>query len=82
MRACRFDVLAVKYAAWLNGFTSVCMTKLDCLDEFAEIRVGVAYRYKGEVLTNFPGQLASVHGCVHAVCPCRVCMSPPYQRTA
>lgn len=39
------------------------MTKLDILDVFDEIKVGVAYRLKGKELNHFPtstAELASV----------------------
>jgi len=39
-----FDGVAIRYAAWLNGFTALAVTKLDVLDTFDEIRVCVRYR--------------------------------------
>ena len=49
-----FDAVALRYAAWLNGFTSLAITKLDVLDTFEEIKVCIGYRYRGEVLTTVP----------------------------
>ena len=49
-----FDAVALRYAAWLNGFTSLAITKLDVLDDFEEIKVCIGYRYRGEVLKSVP----------------------------
>jgi len=39
-----FDGVAIRYAAWLNGFTELAVTKLDVLDTFPEIKICVGYR--------------------------------------
>ncbi len=39
-----FDVPLLRYTAMLNGFTSLVITKLDVLDEFAEVKVCTEYR--------------------------------------
>lgn len=49
-----FDSLAVKYAARINGITSIAVTKLDVLDHYDTIKICVGYNYKGELLTEFP----------------------------
>jgi adenylosuccinate synthase len=38
----------------LNGVTGFCVTKLDVLDGFDEIRICTAYRLDGELLTTPP----------------------------
>ncbi|GAB6099627.1 adenylosuccinate synthase [Halanaerocella petrolearia] len=48
-----FDALIVKYAARINGLTSLAITKLDVLDELEEIKICTGYRYQGEVLNEF-----------------------------
>lgn len=35
------DLALLKYTNMVNGYTSICLTKLDILDAFAEIQVGV-----------------------------------------
>jgi len=45
-----FDAVVVSYAHRLNGFTSLNITKLDCLDELETLRIGVAYKLRGQVL--------------------------------
>jgi len=49
-----FDAVAVRYAAWLNGFTALAVTKLDVLDAFATIKICVAYRLDHQILTDMP----------------------------
>ena len=49
-----FDAVATKYAADLNGFNSVALTKLDVLDALDEIKVCVGYRLDGQTIDYFP----------------------------
>ena len=49
-----FDGVAIRYATWLNGFTSLAVTKLDVLDAFEEIKVCTGYRVDGVVTQEFP----------------------------
>lgn len=49
-----FDVVLLKYANMVNGFTSIALSKLDAYDSFEEVKIGVSYSYKGETLANFP----------------------------
>jgi len=51
------DAVAVKYGHMMNGFTGICLTKLDVLDSFDEIKVGVKYEYNGEELHSVPANL-------------------------
>jgi adenylosuccinate synthase len=49
------DAVALDYANWLNGFTSLAMTKLDVLDGMPELRICTGYRLpSGEVVTHMP----------------------------
>lgn len=52
-----FDGVAIGYATWLNGFTSLAITKLDVLDSLPEIKVCIAYRIDGEETTQMPDTL-------------------------
>jgi adenylosuccinate synthase len=52
-----FDAVVVRYAHTLNGFTSLNLTKLDVLDDMATLRLGVAYKLRGQVLP--PGTMPS-----------------------
>lgn len=47
------DLVALKYAIMINGVDEIFFTKLDVLDEFAEIKVVTAYEYAGKKTTEF-----------------------------
>jgi len=49
-----FDAVATRYAAELNGFDSVALTKLDVLDTLSEIRVCTRYEINGKRVDTFP----------------------------
>ena len=42
------DLVALKYSAKLNNLTSLCITKLDVLDEFESIKVCIGYKVDDE----------------------------------
>src|SRR3989440_7464973 len=49
-----FDAFATRYAAEINGFTSVALTKLDVLDTLDELKVCTGYRLNGQSVDAFP----------------------------
>jgi len=49
-----FDAFATRYAAEINGFTSVALTKLDVLDALDEIKVCTGYKLNGRVCDSLP----------------------------
>ena len=49
-----YDALVVRYAVRVNGLTGLAVTKLDVLDSFEAIPVGVAYELDGERLEEMP----------------------------
>jgi len=49
-----FDAVATRYAAELNGFDSMALTKLDVLDALYEIKVCVGYEINGVRSDTFP----------------------------
>eukprot|EP01090_Pellita_catalonica_P023132 TRINITY_DN930_c0_g1_i2.p2 TRINITY_DN930_c0_g1~~TRINITY_DN930_c0_g1_i2.p2 ORF type:complete len:459 (+),score=76.49 TRINITY_DN930_c0_g1_i2:53-1429(+) len=51
------DGVAMKHANMINNFTCVNMTKLDVLSELDEVKLAVAYSYKGQTLDGFPSSL-------------------------
>jgi len=53
-----FDAVVLRYAARVNGLTGLALTKLDVLDSFDEVKVAVAYEAEGQVLEEFPEDLA------------------------
>lgn len=48
------DLAMLKYSNMINGFTGLAVTKLDILDIFDEIKVGVAYLLDGKKVNTFP----------------------------
>jgi adenylosuccinate synthase len=58
------DLVALRYAVRLNGFTSLALTKLDVLSSFAELPVCVAYRLRdGTQSSEFPAHQSDFHHC-------------------
>ena len=52
------DTRAVRYAAFLNTFDYLAITRLDILDGMDEIKVCVGYEYEGKELEEYPADLA------------------------
>ena len=48
------DAVALRYAVGLHGCTSLCLTKMDVLDGISPLRIATAYKYRGQVLSEFP----------------------------
>ncbi|XP_059771113.1 adenylosuccinate synthetase isozyme 1 isoform X3 [Balaenoptera ricei] len=48
------DLMILRYAHMVNGFTALALTKLDILDALDEIKVGVAYKLSGKRIPYFP----------------------------
>jgi len=55
-----FDAVATRYAARLNGFDSMALTKLDVLDALEEIKVCVGYEIDGKRIEIFPAVSAEL----------------------
>src|SRR3954470_4005557 len=49
-----FDAFATRYAAEINGFSSVALTKLDVLDTLDEIKVCTGYKLNGKLCESLP----------------------------
>jgi adenylosuccinate synthase len=49
-----FDAFATRYAAEINGFDTVALTKLDILDTLDQIKVCTGYRLGGKACESFP----------------------------
>src|SRR5207247_5062937 len=49
-----FDAFATRYAAEINGFTSVAITKRDVLDALEEIKVCTGYKLDGKTCESLP----------------------------
>ena len=58
------DLVALRYAARMSGFTELALTKLDVLSGFSRVRVCEAYRTReGEILTDLPYHQSVFHSC-------------------
>jgi adenylosuccinate synthase len=58
-----FDAVVVRYAAIVNGCTSLAMTKLDVLDGCKDLKVCTGYRYQGRVYRDMPADLQTLTEC-------------------
>ncbi len=54
------DVVMLRYAAAVNGFTELVITKLDILSGFDELKLAVAYRLNGEESLYPPMEAAAL----------------------
>jgi len=60
-RRCGFlDVVMLREAAIVNGFTALAMNKLDVLSGIGELRIATAYRVDGKLRRDFPMTLAEL----------------------
>jgi adenylosuccinate synthase len=57
------DTFLLRYTCRLNGFTALCLTKLDVLSCFHEIQIGVQYWYRGKKLQGMPASLRELAEC-------------------
>jgi adenylosuccinate synthase len=51
------DMLALRYAARVNGLDGLAITKLDCLTGFPVIKMAVAYKIDGKTYEEMPSDL-------------------------
>lgn len=54
-----FDAVASRYSVELNGMTSINLTKLDVLSGLDTIKIGMAYKHKGEVIASVTANKAA-----------------------
>lgn len=57
-----FDAVAVRHSIRVNAIEGIAMTKLDVLDGFKTLRICTGYRWRGEVLTEFPSDPLVLEG--------------------
>ena len=58
-----FDGAALRRAVQINGITGLAIMKLDVLDGFETIKLGVGYRYNGKTLSIMPSGADAVAQC-------------------
>ena len=54
------DVVVLRYAAQVNGFTELLLTKMDVLSGFDELKIAVAYRIDGKQVEFPPSTIAEL----------------------
>jgi adenylosuccinate synthase len=59
-----FDSVSLRYAARIGGISGLAVTKLDVLSGFDKIKICIGYRYKGELLHEFPSNSEVLKNCV------------------
>ncbi|MCD8525236.1 MAG: adenylosuccinate synthase [Gammaproteobacteria bacterium] len=59
------DAVALRRSVMLNGLTNICMTKLDVLDSFEEIKICTAYTLGNRLLhsSEFPTHFSALAAC-------------------
>ncbi len=57
-----FDGVVVRYAVRVNGLSALAVTKLDVLDTLERIALCTGYEIGGEVVEDFPGDIAVLDG--------------------
>ncbi len=58
-----FDAVTVRRARQINGFSGLCITKLDVLDGLDTIRLCIAYRYEGKQRHTPPSRAEALAKC-------------------
>lgn len=58
-----FDAVLLRYAARINGLTSIFITKLDVLSQFKTVKICTGYRYQGQLFEQFPPHQTIFHKC-------------------
>ena len=58
-----FDAVIVRFAARTSSLSSIAVNKIDTLADLGELKICTGYRYKGELLTEFPYSLEILAEC-------------------
>ncbi|MEW6070155.1 MAG: adenylosuccinate synthase [Candidatus Thermoplasmatota archaeon] len=58
------DLVALKYACRINGFTSLAITKIDVLSGLPRLKVCASYKYKDQILDSFPSSATVLEQCL------------------
>ena len=58
------DIVMLKRAVQINSISGLCLTKLDVLDNFAEIRICTGYELEGKIIDYIPQKLSDLQDCV------------------
>jgi adenylosuccinate synthase len=58
-----FDIVAGRFSILVNGFDSVILTRIDILDTLPQLKICTGYKLGGEIVKNFPTDLAVLEKC-------------------
>ena len=57
------DLVMLNYSKRVSGINTIALTKVDVLDELDVIKICTGYKYRGEILKNFPTSLKVLAEC-------------------
>ncbi len=57
------DIVGLKHAVRVNGFTGLVITKLDILDGIEKLKVCVGYKHEDKIIEEFPKELEILENC-------------------
>lgn len=57
------DLVGLRHAVRVNGFTGLAITKLDILDGIEKLKVCVGYKYGNSILEDFPKEIQILEDC-------------------
>ena len=57
------DMVALRRSFNINSVSGLCITKLDVLDGLDTLKIAIAYRYKGQEVTNIPVGAETLEAC-------------------
>ncbi len=58
-----FDAVIARHAARINGLDELAVMKMDVLSGVKQIKIGIAYRYKGKTYKDYPAETRVLEGC-------------------
>lgn len=54
------DLFLLRYTTMINGYTQLCLTKLDIFDELDEIKWAIGYKIDGKLLQTYPSSISQL----------------------
>jgi adenylosuccinate synthase len=57
------DMVILRHSIRINGVTGIAITKLDILDGMPSLKMCTSYRYKGDVISEFPKEINIFEEC-------------------
>lgn len=58
-----FDGVAARFSSRLNGYTGMAVTRFDILDDLPRLKICVAYKLDGKIVTDFPASITALERC-------------------